>query len=115
PVGESHFESDTPVSVPRGTSAMVSILKESASGEIVYLYDPESERGDRRFAFRSVLFRNPTASVLETGPVTVYGHSRFIGEGLTEAIPPHAAAVVPFALDRQVVVEQQGDDGDRIA
>ena len=115
PVGESHFESQTAMTVARGTSAMVSILKSNAEGEIVYLYDPEAERGDNRFAFRSVLFHNPTDSTLESGPVTVYGDARFIGEGLTEAIPPHATAVVPYALDRQVVIERQGDEGDRIA
>ena len=115
PVGESHFESATPMSVLRGTSAMVAILDGAAEGEIVYLFDPESDRGDGRFAFRSVLFRNPTDSTLESGPVTVYGQSRFIGEGLTEAIPPHSTAVVPFALDRQVVVERAGDEGDHIA
>lgn len=115
PVGESHFESKTAMTVQRGTSAMVSILKAPAPGEIVYLYDAESERGDARFAFRSVLFHNPTDSTLESGPVTVYGEARFIGEGLTEAIPPHATAVVPYALDRQVVVERQGDEGDAIA
>jgi hypothetical protein len=115
PVGESHFESATPMSVLRGTSAMVAILDDAAEGEIVYLFDPESDRGDGRFAFRSVLFRNPTDSTLESGPVTVYGQSRFIGEGLTEAIPPHSTAVVPFALDRQVVVERTGDEGDHIA
>lgn len=115
PVGESHFESATPMSVLRGTSAMVAILDDAAEGEIVYLFDPESDRGDGQFAFRSVLFRNPTDSTLESGPVTVYGQSRFIGEGLTEAIPPHSTAVVPFALDRQVVVERTGDEGDHIA
>jgi len=115
PVGESHFESGTPMTVGRGTSAMVAILKDKAAGEIVYLYDSESERGDGRYAFRSVLFKNPTGSTLESGPVTVYGEARFIGEGLTEAIPPRATAVVPFALDRQVVIERQGEDGDRIA
>jgi len=115
PVGESHFESTTPMSVLRGTSAMVAILDDAAEGQIVYLFDPESDRGDGRFAFRSVLFRNPTDSTLESGPVTVYGQSRFIGEGLTEAIPPHSTAVVPFALDRQVVVERTGDEGDHIA
>jgi hypothetical protein len=115
PVGESHFESTTPMSVPRGTSAMVAIFKEKAPGEIVYLYDPEADRGDRRFAFRSVRFRNPTSSTLESGPVTVYGQARFVGEGLADAIPPHAIAVVPFALDRQVVIERDASEGDRIA
>jgi chloramphenicol 3-O-phosphotransferase len=59
--------------------------------------------------------RNPTQSTLETGPVTVYGDGRFIGEGLTEPVPPGATAVVPFALDRQVVVDRQGGTRNEIS
>ena len=115
PVGESHFESGTPMTVRKGTSAMVSVVQGAAKGEVVYLYDAEGSHGDAKYAFRSVRFVNPTASTLETGPVTVYGSGRFIGEGLTDPIPPGATAVVPFALDRQVVVDRDGTTGDRIS
>jgi hypothetical protein len=115
PVGESHFENKRPMTVERGSSAMVSMVRDVTEGEVVYLYDAESERGNARFAFRAVRFKNPTDSTLETGPVTVYGHERFIGEGLTEPIPPHAPAVVPFALDRQIVVERTDGSEDKIA
>lgn len=115
PVGESHFQSDAPVTVDRGTSAMIAILDDAAEGNIVYLYDAESARGNDRFAFKAIRFKNPTESTLETGPMTVYGDGRFIGEGLSEPIPPRSTAVVPFALDRQVIVEREGSTGDRIA
>ncbi|HEX7836890.1 MAG TPA: OmpA family protein [Kofleriaceae bacterium] len=114
PVGESHFENAAPMTVERGSSAMVSMVRERTEGEVVYLYDAESERGNAQFAFRAVRFKNPTDSTLETGPVTVYGRERFIGEGLTEPIPPHASAVVPYALDRQIVVERSGGEDDKI-
>lgn len=106
PVGESHFESQAPMSIPRGTSAMVAVLDGATDGEIVYLYNPDAERGDARFAFKSVRFKNPTDSTLETGPVTVYGARRFIGEGITEAIPPRSTAIVPYALDRMIAVRR---------
>lgn len=116
PVGESHFESKGAMNVARGTSAMVSIVSGKAPGDVLYLYDAEGSHGDSRFAFRAVRFRNPTTSTLESGPMTVYGAGRFIGEGLTDAIPPGAVAVVPFALDRQVVVERDGSQSaDRIS
>ena len=115
PVGESHFESPVPLSVRRGTSAMVSILNSGTKGEVVYLYDPESARGDARFAFKSVRFTNPSSSTLEAGPMTVYGKGRFIGEGMTDSIPGKSSAVIPFALDRQIVVEQSGSQDDRIS
>lgn len=115
PIGTSHFESKAPMTVPAGTSAMVSILDASTQGEVVYLYDPESARGNKTFAFRSVRLANPTGSTLETGPVTVYGEGRFIGEGFTDPIPGKSTSFVPFALDRQIVVEEKDEEVDGIA
>ncbi|HSN97824.1 MAG TPA: DUF4139 domain-containing protein [Candidatus Nanopelagicales bacterium] len=115
PIGTSHFESKVPMNVPRGTSAMISILDAETEGEVVYLYDAESARGNGEFPFRSVRIRNPTGSALETGPVTVFGEGRFIGEGLSDPIPARSVAFIPFALDRQIVVEQKDAEEDRIA
>jgi hypothetical protein len=114
PVGESNFVSPTAMTVEKGASAMVSMVRRETEGEVVYLYDAESVRGNDQFAFRAVRFRNPTSSTLETGPVTVYGNTRFIGEGLTEPIPPKASAVVPYALDRQIVVEKLDNESDKL-
>jgi hypothetical protein len=115
PVGESHFENPMPMTVEKGSSAMVSMVRKETDGEVVYLYDAESERGNEHFAFRAVRFRNPTDSTLETGPVTVYGNERFIGEGLTEPIPPKSSAVVPYALDRQIVVERDDSEDNKLS
>jgi hypothetical protein len=93
---------------------MVSIMNTSAEGEVVYLFDPESTRGNTDYPFRSVRLRNPTESALESGPVTVFGDGRFIGEGLSEPIPAHAQAFIPFALDRQIVIEHKNDEKDAI-
>jgi len=115
PIGTSHFESKSRMSVPRGTSAMVSILNTETSGEVVYYYDAESPRGNATFPFRAVRIKNPTDSALESGPVTVFGEGRFIGEGLSEPIPARSIAFVPFALDRQILVERKDADADQIA
>jgi hypothetical protein len=115
PVGESHFANPMPMTVEKGSSAMVSMVKQETEGEVVYLYAPDSERGNQNFAFRAVRFKNPTTSTLETGPVTVYGEEKFIGEGLTEPIPPKSSAVVPYALDRQIVVERNTGEEDKLS
>jgi hypothetical protein len=115
PIGTAHFESTTAMSVPRGSSAMVSILKQDAPGEVVYLYDAESSRGNDTFPFKAIRLVNPTDSVLEGGPVTVFGNDRFIGEGLVDPIPAQSPAFIPFALDRQVVVERKTDSRDEVA
>src|SRR6185436_11155971 len=41
PVGESHFANPKPMTVERGSSAMVSMVRRSTEGEVVYLYDAE--------------------------------------------------------------------------
>jgi outer membrane protein OmpA-like peptidoglycan-associated protein len=115
PIGTSHFESTTTMSVPRGTSAMVSILRSETDGEVVYLYDPESPRGNTQYPFKTLRFRNPTDSALESGPVSVFGEGRFVGEGLADPIPAKSVAFVPFALDRQIVVERKDAERDDIA
>ena len=115
PIGTSHFESTTAMTVPKGTSAMVSILRASTDGEVVYLYDPESARGNAQYPFKTLRFRNPTDSALESGPVSVFGDGRFVGEGLADPIPAKSVAFVPFALDRQIVVERKNADRDDIA
>ncbi len=103
------------MSVPRGTSAMVSIFNSETDGSVVYYYDAETARGNASFPFRAVRIKNPTASALESGPVTVFGEGRFIGEGLSEPIPARSIAFVPFALDRQIIVERKEEGKDQIA
>ncbi len=115
PVGESHFMADRPMNVRAGTSAMVAMVHGETDGGVVYLYDPVSDRGDQRFAFKSVRLTNPTNDTLEPGPVTVYGDGRFVGEGITEPVPPQASVVVPFALDKQVVVSSNANESESIA
>ena len=115
PIGTSHFESGAAMTVARGTSAMVSILRSQTDGEVVYLYDPESPRGNAQFPFKTLRFKNPTDSALESGPVSVFGEGRFVGEGLADPIPAKSVAFVPFALDRQIVVERKDGERDDIA
>ncbi|MBX3231597.1 MAG: DUF4139 domain-containing protein [Labilithrix sp.] len=114
PIGTSHFESDAPMTVPKGTSAMVAILKAATEGEVVYLYDPTNPRGDARFPYRTIRFRNPSDGALESGPVSVFGDGRFVGEGLADPVPAKSIAFVPFALDRQIAVDQTTSERDEI-
>lgn len=114
PIGTSHFESGVAMTVPKGTSAMVSVFADKTEGQVVYLFDAETSRGNDKFAFRALRFKNPTESTLESGPVSVFGEGRFIGEGMAEPIPAGATAFVPFALDRQVTVDRDDSVRDEI-
>ena len=97
---------DRPMTVRAGTSAMVAMVHGETTGGVVYLYDPISDRGDERFAFKAVRLDNPTDDTLEPGPVTVYGDGRFIGEGITEPVPPQRLGRRAVRARQQVVVER---------
>ncbi len=103
PRGIAHFMTAGPMTIFAGHSAMVTLFNKPTAADRVFLYDPVSDRGSKRFAFNAVRVVNPTANTLDGGPVTVYAKQQFLGEGVTDAIGPGAAALVPFGLDRTVV------------
>ncbi len=105
PLGSAYFLAPSPLTIEKGHSAMVSMLTAQAQAKEVYFYDPISSRGSKKYAFRSVLVRNPTHHTLDAGPVTVFEGGQFLGEGLADAILPDSQAFVPFALDRKVSVD----------
>jgi hypothetical protein len=105
PLGDAYFLAPAALDVQKNHSAMVNVLTADARAESVYFYDPISSRGSKRFAFRAVLLENPSAHTLDPGPVTVYSEGQFLGEGLSDAIPPKSRAFVPFSLDKKLVVE----------
>jgi hypothetical protein len=105
PLGDAYFLAPAPLDVEKNHSAMVNVLTADAKAESVYFYDPISARGSKRFAFRAVLLENPSTHTLDAGPVTVYADGQFLGEGLSDPIPPKSRAFIPFSLDRKLVVE----------
>lgn len=103
PRGIAHFMTASPMTIEAGHSAMVTLFDRGTDGEQVFLYDPVSDRGSKRYAFNAVRVVNPTKNTLDSGPMTVYADDQFLGEGLADPIPPGAAALVPFGLDRTLV------------
>lgn len=114
PVGSAYFLAGSAMTIEKDRSAMVSLLKADAKAERVYFYDPVSARGSKEFAFQAVRIENPSDYTLDRGPFTVYDEGQFLGEGLSDAIPPKSVAFIPFALDRELVVEPTAEDRDEI-
>ncbi len=114
PDGTAHFVLARPMTIGAGDSAMVTLFDEATQAERVYLYDPISARGSKRYAFTAVRLVNPSSNQLDTGPITVYADKRFLGEGMTEPIPAHGTAIVPYALDRSIVVESRESSVDDV-
>jgi len=107
PLGDAYFLTQVPLDVEKDHSAMVNVLSSDVHAESVYVYDPISARGSKKFAFRAVLFENPSEHTLDPGPVTVYSDGQFLGEGLSDPIQPKSRAFVPYSLDRKVLVEEK--------
>lgn len=114
PIGNALFVTGTPMTIEKDRSAMVSLVKVEVKAEKAYFYDPISTRGSKEFAFQAVRIENPTSDTLDKGPFTVYAAGQFLGEGLSEPIPPKSVAFIPYALDRQVVVEPKVDGREEI-
>jgi hypothetical protein len=114
PLGDAYFLTEVPLDVEKDHSAMVNVLSTEVRAEPVYFYDPISQRGSSRFAFRAVLFENPSSHTLDPGPVTVYADGQFLGEGLSDPIQPKSRAFVPFSLDRKLIVETKDGGRDEI-
>lgn len=113
-LGDAQFMTDKPMTIEAGYSGMVTLFDTPTSGERVFLFDPISERGSQRYAFNAVRVVNPTDNTLDAGPITVYAGKAFLGEGLTEPIPPRAAALVPYGLDRSMAVEREVETHEEI-
>jgi hypothetical protein len=107
PLGSAFFLSKTPLTVEKGRSALVSMLSHEVKASPVYYFDPISARGSDKFAFRAALLENPSPHTLDAGPFTVYADDQFLGEGMSDPIPAHGRAFIPFALDRTVLVETE--------
>ena len=107
PLGQAHFLSSEAMTIERDHSALVSIISAEAEAERVYFYDPISARGSDNFAFNAVRLKNPSEYTLDSGPFTVYLEGQFLGEGLAEPILPHSQAFIPYALDRNIIVEPE--------
>jgi len=115
PIGNAYFLAGLPMTIEKDRSAMVSLLKSAAKMDRVYYYDPSSARGSQQYAFQAVRMENPSEYTLDRGPFSVYSEGQFLGEGLSEAIPPKSVGFVPFALDRQLIVEPKSADRDEVS
>ncbi|MBZ0118207.1 MAG: DUF4139 domain-containing protein, partial [Sandaracinaceae bacterium] len=88
-------------------SGMVPFVDTRTAGELALVFKPAPGGAlSQAHPYRAVLFRNPTESSLSTGPVAIYAGERFVGDGVTAAIPARAHAFVPFAIERSISVRQ---------
>jgi hypothetical protein len=108
--GEAHFEPTRATTVPHGTSAMVPLFHAESDGESVHVLDPAAMQ-----PLRAIRFRNPMMSVLEPGPVSIFGDGKWIGDGVLGQVGKGSIAFVPFALEREITTARQVTERNEVA
>jgi outer membrane protein OmpA-like peptidoglycan-associated protein len=111
--GATRHELGDRVTVPRGTSTLVSVLSRRVKGEDVFLFRPDpGAPGSDVHPLRAARVEVPVGLGLEPGPVAVYAEGAFAGEGLMQRTAGGDVSYLPYAVDggTRVRVATSGDE-----
>jgi hypothetical protein len=107
-MGTTRYDIPHVVTVPNDSATMVMLLAQRVPGESVFLFAPEGGVPDSyRHPFRVARFKNVTDGLLERGPLAVFDEGAFLGQGVLEALSAQGEAIVPFAVERAIALEQE--------
>ncbi len=109
--GGTRFTVGRAVTVPAGSSAMVTILERGVSGEDVLLYRVDAAApGSDVHPFRAARLANRSGIDLVPGPISLFARGELVGQGLLDALREGENAFVPYALDRSSHVTVEVDE-----
>lgn len=116
--GVTRYDLPEAVTIPDKAATMVMLLAKKLPGEAAFLYAPDGAVGDSyAHPFRVVRFTNKSGGTLEKGPIAVFDHGAFLGQGMVDPLPEGATATVPFSLDRSLAIDKsqkQDELGERV-
>jgi hypothetical protein len=95
------YKIETPVTVPRNSSALLPIVQQSVDGERISLYNQSS---NAKFPHAAIRFKNTTGLTLEAGPVTVMESEAYAGEALLDTVKPNDTRYLLYAVDQSLPV-----------
>ncbi|MBI4817521.1 MAG: hypothetical protein HY791_14770 [Deltaproteobacteria bacterium] len=102
-----------PVRIPDRSSTLVAIVNNRVPGGEVALFRPELTRGEQAtHPYRAVLFKNDTGLTFEKGPVAIYAHGTFVGEGFLERMEKDTSAFLTFSIDGNVTLRTESSSGE---
>jgi len=99
-----------PISIARGQSALVPILRSDVGADRVSLWTGRTAGGR---ALRSLWLTNSSGLTLDGGSFTVLDTGTFAGEGLIEPVKPGEKRLLSYAVDLGVQVEAHNGDQQR--
>ncbi len=102
------YEVETPVSVRRGRSAMVSIIEQPVEYTQVCVYNSDKMPNHPLLVWQ---LKNATGKALEQGPVTISDAGKYIGEGIIRFTGVGDEIQIPYALEFGIVVSETFEQG----
>ncbi len=103
--GTLRYDITHPVTLPKQSTTMVTIVNERVPGEDILLFRPEaSVAGSDVHPFHAARIENRSGFALQTGPVAIFGGGTFVGEGLIDALARKQVAFIPYGLDADATV-----------
>lgn len=107
--GNTRYVVSDPVTLPRGSSTMISLLTLRGGTEDIYLFRPDpSVQGSALHPLRAARIQIGTA--LEPGPVAVFARGSFVGEGVLTRMHPGENALIPYAIDSSASVQSATEE-----
>lgn len=105
--GVTRYDLPEAVNIPDKSATMVMLLSKRIPGDAAFLFAPDGGVPDSyAHPFRVVRFVNKTGGALEKGPIAVFDHGSFLGQGMVDPLPDNSTATVPFALERAVAIDK---------
>lgn len=112
--GTVRYEIADPVTIPRGSSALVPIINQKVAGEDIFLFRPDGDApASARHPWRAARIDNQTGLELQPGPVAIFSDGAFVGEGLLERLHDREVAFVPYAIDSSCTITRHSDRGEK--
>lgn len=100
------YRISAPVTVPKNSSALITIVQQNIEGERIALYN---EARNAKNPYCAIRLKNTTGLTLESGPVTIMEGNAYAGEALLDVVKPDDTRFVVYALDLgvHVVIRQE--------
>jgi len=102
------YRISAPVTVPKNSSALITIVQQNIEGERIALYN---EGRNARNPYCAIRLKNTTGLTLESGPVTIMEGNAYAGEALLDVVKPDDTRFVVYAIDLgvHVVLRNESD------
>lgn len=106
--GTLRYAIDNPVTLPKKSSALITLINQSVPGRDVLLYrpDPAAPASALR-PFRAVRLESKGDLALLAGSVSVFSGGTFVGEGVLTRLSPGETASIPYAVDGSTEVRSK--------